>query len=237
MATEGKEGRRKPEGIKHLDRHIVEMQGQIRRLEGRLDDLTRAQALHGLELPPPHDLTASRFRVYSQNGEDGLVLEILRRAGIGPGRFVDIGCGLKGGNSRFAAEELGWSGLMLDGRPEIATLQELFAPGRVRSIPTWVTRENIDDLLRASGLQGEIDLLSIDLDGMDYWIWEAITEVAPRLVVCEYNSYLGADAAVTVPYRADFVRKEGDTRYYGASLAALVSLARRKGLRLIAVEP
>jgi hypothetical protein len=78
-------------------------------------------------------------------------------------------------------------------------------------------------------------LLSIDIDGNDYWTWEAITVVNPTIVVIEYNARFGASRSVTVPYRADFVRSRAHYSmiYYGASLTALWALGRRKGYSLV----
>jgi hypothetical protein len=108
----------------------------------------------------------------------------------------------------------------------------------VTSLASWVTRENVNDLISTAGLTGEIDLLSVDVDGVDYWLWDAVDVVSPRVVICEYNSYFGPHAAVTVPYTPDFDRKDrADVTYYGVSLAGAVALGRRKGYRLVAVEP
>jgi hypothetical protein len=218
-------------------RRMIEFQAQIRRLENRLDAVNRRLSMRDLALPAPHDLTAQRYRVYSQNQEDGLTMAILARIGQGPGKFMDIGCGIKGGNSRYLAEELGWSGLLADAREDIHKLSGIFPPGRVHTRSGWITRENVNDIVREYGLEGEIDLLSIDIDGMDYWIWEALSACSPRIVIVEYNSLFGAEAAVTVPYSSDFNRKDLETRYFGVSLAGLTLLARRKGYRLVAVEP
>lgn len=97
----------------------------------------------------------------------------------------------------------------------------------------WVEAENINALITANGFRGEIDLLSIDLDGVDYWIWKAIDCIQPRVVVVEYQHRWGPDRAVTVPYRRDFNRFNVHPSYYGASLAAFVKLGREKGYRLV----
>jgi hypothetical protein len=99
----------------------------------------------------------------------------------------------------------------------------------------FITRENINDLLRGQGITGDIGLLSIDIDGNDYWVWEAIDCVSPRIVICEYNSLFGRSARVTIPCTRTFIRTEAhfSKLYYGASLAALHSLGRRKGYSLV----
>lgn len=229
--------RKQAKAIKAQTRALAELSAQIRRLEQRIDAISRHLFIDAEQLEPPYNITARRFRAFSQNGEDGVTLAILQTVGPGTRRFVDIGCGIRGGNSRYLAEEFGWSGLMLDAREDIPKLEGRFPPGRVTALQTWITRENVNQLIKDHGYSGEIDLLSIDVDGMDFWLWDAITACSPRLVIVEYNSYFGPTIPVTVPYEPDFNRKNRDTRYYGASLAALVALSRRKGYRLVAVEP
>lgn len=85
------------------------------------------------------------------------------------------------------------------------------------------------------GHHGEIDLLSIDMDGNDYWVWKAISEIEPRVVIIEYNAALGAEKSRTIPYNPEFVRHSGSL-YHGASLRALTNLAQDKGYCLIGCE-
>ncbi len=223
--------------VRDFSRELKRVYAELRRIELRFDGVLRHLYFDAQQLPPPADLTWQRFKVYSQNGEDGLTLALLKRIGLGAGRFVDIGCGPKGGNARFFAEEFGWSGLFVDAREQVKRLEAQLRPGQVTALATWITRDNADSLVRDHGFDGEIDLLSIDLDGNDYWIWEALTACSPRIAIVEYNSFFGPDRAVTVPYSESFDRHERDRGYYGASLAALVALAGQKGYRLVAVEP
>jgi hypothetical protein len=99
---------------------------------------------------------------------------------------------------------------------------------------TWITCENIDGLLQSSGFGEDVGLLSIDIDGNDYWIWEAIHSVRPRIVVIEYNSLFGLQP-ISVPYKKDFERTAShhSNLYYGSSLAALHQLAVKKGYILL----
>lgn len=99
----------------------------------------------------------------------------------------------------------------------------------------WITRDNVNQILVDAGYVGEIDLLSLDVDGVDYWLWEAMTAISPRVVVLEYNHLHGPDLSVTVPYRDDFVAEfsEYGSDYAGASLAAFIKLGRRKGYRYV----
>ena len=96
-------------------------------------------------------------------------------------------------------------------------------------------KENINKIFLDNGIQGEIGLLSVDIDGNDYWIWQAINSVNPAIVVSEYNFRFGASRAVTVPYDAGFIRTKAhhSNIYYGASLKSLCILANKKGYSFV----
>jgi hypothetical protein len=209
---------------------------RTRHVEPAVQALLRERYLDPTVLPYPERLTAHRFRLSSQNQEDGLTLSLLNEVGATSHRFVEIGSGLSGGNSGFLARECGWSGLMVDGHADHMVQVGRRFP-RVTAVTAWVTRDNVNELLRTHGGAGEPDLFSLDLDGNDYWIWEAMTACSPRVVILEYNSMFGATRSVTVPYDAKFDRHRHHTMYYGASLTALARLSGRKGYRLVAVEP
>ena len=187
-------------------------------------------------LPYPQRLMVQRYRLKSQNEEDGITLALFEQVGTINRQFIEIGSGLSGGNSALLASELGWTGLMLDGDTERMVQVGRRFPN-VRAVAAWVTRENINDLIADAGLGGEIDFVSIDLDGNDYWVWEALTACSPRVVVVEYNSAFGAERAVTIPYDPQFDRHKYRFVYYGASLAALAKLGAAKGYRLVTTEP
>jgi len=209
---------------------------RTRHLEPAVQALLRERYVDPNTLPYPERLTARRFRVSSQNQEDGLTLALLSEVGVTSRRFVEIGSGLSGGNSGFLARECGWSGLMVDGHADhMAQVGRRFPT--VTAITAWVTRDNVNDLITTHGAAGDPDLFSLDLDGNDYWIWEAMTACSPRIVILEYNSMFGAKRSVTVPYDPQFDRHRHHTMYYGASLTALARLSARKGYRLVAVEP
>ena len=203
----------------------------------QINAVLRSVQLAKIPLPPPHDLTARRFRLWSQNEEDGIILALFEHAGITDRRFVEIGSGRSGGNAALLAYECGWSGLMIDIVEEaIETLRFRFKhnPG-VIGVAAAVSPGNINQLLSDHGFTGEIDLLSIDIDSYDYWVLEALAVVSPRVLVLEYNASLGAERAVTMP--KDAVLDEIPKPYRGASLAALEKLARRKGYRLVVCDP
>lgn len=99
----------------------------------------------------------------------------------------------------------------------------------------FITAENINTLLQKPGFDPEIGILSIDIDGNDYWVWKAIDCLNPVLIIVEYNSLFGMNTSWTVPYDPSFVRSEKHSSilYYGASLRALYLLAEEKGYDFI----
>jgi len=186
------------------------------------------------------------FSVYSQNGEDGLLLSLIERTGAASKTFVEIG--VEDGrecNTAILAFLLGWDGLMLEANPMGADAARRLAArllarkrNRLEIRQAFVTAENVNGLIEEAGLSGELGVLSIDVDGVDYWLWKAMRAVNPRLVVIEYNASFGATRAVTVPYTPDFrcPRERLGSFYHGASLAALELLGRQLGYALVAVE-
>lgn len=203
-----------------------------------IPSIVRKLYLEGMDLEPPYDLMAQRFGYLSQNEEDGLLLAIFNRVGVKSRRFVEIGCGMNGGNSGFLAQELGWRGLMVDAlAASIEKVTVRYTGHAVTAVQERVTREGINALIDTHGFAGDVDLLSIDIDGNDYWVWQAISACHPRVVAIEYNWLLGGTRAVTVPYDPEFDLSTIPVRgFRGASLAALVHLGKEKGYRLVATE-
>jgi hypothetical protein len=101
----------------------------------------------------------------------------------------------------------------------------------LRAVCAFITKENINSLITANIGEGDIGLLAIDIDGNDYWVWNAINVISPRIVICEYNSVFGDEHSFTIPYREDFARTKAhySNLYWGASLPALCHLAEKKG--------
>ncbi|HWG55338.1 MAG TPA: hypothetical protein VNT58_02320 [Gaiellaceae bacterium] len=179
-------------------------------------------------------LEAHEARVYSQNGEDGLIAHLLSQIGRTNGLFVEFG--VEDGrecNTAALARLFGWRGLLMEADPACArAAADFFAayPG-VKVAHEMVTPETIDLLLRRHGIEGPIDVLSLDIDGNDLWVWRAIREIRPRLVVIEYNASFGPTRSVSVPYETGFDRyaKHASGFYHGASLTALAKVAAEKG--------
>lgn len=184
-------------------------------------------------------LAEVEFGVYSQWGEDGIIEYLVSHADIPNRVFVEFGVqDYSEANTRFLLKRRNWKGLVLDSsvanvrKIRRDTISEMFD---VTSVAATVTAENINGLLSAAGLQGDIGLLSVDIDGNDYWVWRAIDVISPRIVVCEYNSVFGNEHAITVPYDSGFdrVAAHHSKLFFGASLPALRQLAEEKGYAFV----
>jgi hypothetical protein len=224
--------------IEALKARLLKLDAIEQRCDRMQEALGRIEARQ-LAMAGVSDLGASEFRVFSQWGEDGIIQHLIGCVPVERRLFVEFGVqDYTESNTRFLLIHDNWAGLVLDGdEANIAAIRrsDLYWRHNLKAVQAFVTRENIDALLRDNGMQGDIGLLSVDIDGNDYWVWEAITAVAPRIVVTEYNARFGAKRAVTVPYDPAFVRSRAHHSmiYYGASLAALTGLARRKGYALV----
>lgn len=187
----------------------------------------------------PEKLEDIEFRVFSQFGEDGILQYLIRTIGAHPDTFVEIGTGdYRESNTRFLVQNNNWRGLVIDGGE--AHVKFVLGTGMawrhdVEPVSAFVTRENVNDLIRDNGFTGDVGILSIDVDGNDYWLWEAVDAVNPAIVVMEYNALFGPEAAITVPYDPAFVNSEAhySQLYFGASLGAFVHLANERGYRFI----
>jgi hypothetical protein len=186
-------------------------------------------------------LRDAEFKVSSQWGEDGIIDWLIERAKIPPvsESFIEFGVGTyREANTRYLLQNRNWRGLIMDSSHAlVATVREdsLAWAHALTVRPAFITRENINDLISSAGFCGDIGLLSIDIDGNDYWVWEAIHAVRPIICVCEYNAVFGDVFPVCVPYDSSFDRTKAhhSNLYLGASIAALRSLAARKGYRFV----
>jgi len=176
------------------------------------------------------------LKVYSQNDEDGILAEIFRRIGTQNRRFLEFGVenGLQ--NNTLCLLEQGWSGAWLEGyRDYVSAIENGFkrkiAAGLLSIREALVDRDNINDLVGALALPRDLDLLSVDIDGNDYHVWEALTAIEPRVVVIEYNAKFPPPMRWIMGY--DPAHRWDGSDQFGASLESLADLGRRKGYRLV----
>ncbi|WP_263358495.1 hypothetical protein [Acidicapsa ligni] len=181
------------------------------------------------------------FKVSSQWGEDGIIDWLIERAAIPQANHTFIEFGVekyREANTRFLLQNRNWRGFIMDGRGDArqAAIEDgLYWKYELTMKQAFITRENVNQLIASSGFSDDLGLLSIDVDGNDYWIWEVINVMRPILCICEFNAVFGDLHPISIPYKADFHRTDAhfSNLYYGASLAALKSLALKKGYRFV----
>jgi len=184
----------------------------------------------------PRRLGRFGYKLFSQSDEDGFIQEIFRRIGTRTKVFVEFGVshGFECNTASLLMQ--GWSGLWIEGdRPSVELIHQthrnVIDSGRLFVVNKYVDLENINPIISERYAGEDVDLLSIDIDSFDYWIWDAIDCVSPRVVVVEYNASWAPPAAITIPY--DPTRRWDGTSYFGASVDALARLADKKGYKLV----
>ena len=190
------------------------------------------------------DIRDAGFRCNSQFEEDGIILYVLAGIGMKTRSVVEMCCG--DGAECMATNLIlnhGYKGYLFEGSDRNFSKAQAFFRSKKDCLlnqpqltKAWITRDNVNALLRNAGASGEIDVFSLDMDGNDYWIWDAITEISPRLCVFEIHNLIPGDLSLTVPYSDsfDYLSGEGDRQWFrSVSLEAMRKLSAKKGYRLI----
>jgi hypothetical protein len=186
-----------------------------------------------------NDIKKSEFKIFSQWGDDGIINFLVGYLDIKDKRFVEFGVeNYTECNTKFLLMTQNWRGLIMDGSNKNMTslrTSELYWKFDIKAVDVFVTAENINSLLSDNGFAGEIGILHIDIDGNDYWIWNAVSVANPIIVIVEYNSIFGYDKPWTVPYNPSFVRTQEhySNLYYGTSLLSICDLAEEKGFYFV----
>jgi hypothetical protein len=186
----------------------------------------------------------AEFKVFSQFGDDGIIQYLVNRVEIPSAqrRFIEFGVeNYRESNTRFLLLNNNWSGLILDGSAEnINSIKndQIYWKHDLIAVHSFIDRDNINELIAANGFAGEVGILSIDIDGNDYWVWEAIEVAKPAIVIIEYNSVFGAARAVAVPYDPLFncTKAHYSNLFWGSSLKALCQLGKRKGYAFVGAD-
>ncbi|WP_217349196.1 FkbM family methyltransferase [Algoriphagus sp. A40] len=180
------------------------------------------------------------FKIFSQFGDDGIIQYLIKHLTIENQTFVEFGVeNYQESNTRFLMMNNLWSGLVMDGSEfHISSIKQRpwYWKHQLAHKATFVTRENINELMEEAGLS-DIGLLHIDIDGNDYHVLEAMdfSRLNPSILIMEYNSVFGMERSISVPYRPDFIRTKAHSSnlFFGASISALHHLADQKGYALV----
>jgi hypothetical protein len=179
-------------------------------------------------------LSDTSYNIFTYHGEDGIIAYLLRNLEMGIKSFVDIGSGdCITGNCASLAVHYHWGGVFLDANQNQLSIGKRFhyKNNKIKFVKSFVEPETINKLLSELCIEKEIGLLSIDIDGNDYWIWKAIEVIKPAIVVVEAKIEFGV-MDVIVPYRKMHGR-ESNRMYNGASVKAFEKLGKRKGYKLV----
>jgi hypothetical protein len=180
------------------------------------------------------------FKVFSQWGEDGIIQKLISSVEIKSKTFIEFGVeDFTESNCRFLMTNNNWSGFIMDGSTANITkakASQFYWAHELQAVQAFIDRDNVNDLLKLSGFGDDVGILSIDIDGIDYWVLEAIDQAfLPRILIVEYNAVFGCDRAISVPYDPHFNRTayHHSNLYFGASLPAFAHLAAKRGYDLV----
>lgn len=204
--------------------------------------LNQIKLINGSILVNQHKAVAksvlqSEARIFSQFGEDGIIQYILNNIEIKEKKFIEFGVeNYEEANTRFLLEAYNWEGLIIDSSKKNINFiknQDYYWKFNLKVENQFINAENINSIISFNGFQSKVGLLSIDIDGNDYWIWKSINCIEPELVIVEYNARFGPKRSVTIEYKPEFNRYQNNKLVYGASLSALNKLANEKGYSLV----
>jgi hypothetical protein len=235
MAAKSLFTRMRSVAIKYLN-SIYDLVDLQRELVVFLEHESWHRAIRQAPYNDPKRLLGFGYKAFSESDEDGLIAEIFRRIGVESRTFFEFGVGDGLANNTLNLLLGGWSGYWIDGSATFVKLIEerlarFISTGQLRVLNDFITVKSINKQIAQLGIPKSIDLLSIDIDGNDYWIWEAIEAVSPRVVVIEYNATLRPPHRLVMEYKED--NWWNGTNYFGASLCALEALGRKKGYSLV----
>lgn len=182
------------------------------------------------------------FKVFSQNNEDGLIQYIIHHTDLPQKNFIEFGVeDYRECNTRYLLLHNNWSGLIMDGSSEwmeALKKQDIYWRRTIEAKGAFITKENINKLISESGFSGKVGILSVDIDGNDYWVLNEISCIEPQILICEFNALFGMKEKVSIPYKADFYKKDAhySNLYWGASLAAFVDIANKREYKLVCLD-
>jgi len=185
------------------------------------------------------DLSDVEFQVYSQWGEDGIIDWLISKFPEIPKNFLEIGTqDYKESNTRFLLINKNWNGFIIEAdKAAVKDIksQRIYWKHNLRAINEFITKDNINNVIKKFNIPKKIGLLSLDIDGVDYWVLKKLSALDPSIIVCEYNSLFGQKKSVTVPYKSNFIRSKEhySNLYYGASINAFIDLMKKKNYFLI----
>jgi hypothetical protein len=185
------------------------------------------------------NLNAYSRKVFSQSGEDGILEKLFQVLNIQNGWCCEFGAG-DGCNisNTYKLRQEGWSSVLIEGDKQYEPHLKSLENTNTHVVSAFISceqGERLDDLLRKTPIPSDFDLLSIDIDGNDLWVWRSLHEYTPKVVIIEYNNCYPASSSLTIHYNRNHRFQNND--YYGATVGALYKLASKKGYKLVGFTP
>ena len=225
--------------IKILNR-IIEKFFKFKNLNKQQNELKILTGLSLLEREKEiSNINDSELKIFSQFGEDGIIDFLVKKINLQTKTFIEFGVeDYEESNTKFLLEAKNWKGLVFDSSQkfiDIIKKKDFYWRNNLIAVKAFITAENIDNLIKKNFFHEEVGLMSIDIDGNDYWVWKAIETYKPAIVIIEYNARFGYKKSVSIPYKKDFDRiaEHHSSIYFGASLMALYKLGKEKGYSLV----
>ena len=182
------------------------------------------------------NLSEVEFQVFSQWGEDGIIDWIINKTKKIPKNFLEIGTeNYKESNTRYLLINNNWDGFLIEGnRGDVQSIKKdrIFWKYNISIANKYINLSNIDQTIKDLNLPKKIGLVSLDIDGIDYWILKEIKKLNPVIFICEFNPLFGYSKSISVPYKKFFNRNKEhySNLYFGASLKAFQNLLSDKYL-------
>src|SRR6266850_4105034 len=173
---------------------------KLANVSAKIDDLKVLSAKTLISQIKSHGIDTmhkAEFRVFSESGDDGIIQYLINQIDIDieHQKFIEFGVeNYTESNTRFLLINNNWTGLVMDGsRDNVDFIKndKIYWKYDLTAVHCFVDRENINQIISDNGFSGELGILSIDIDGNDYWIWECLSVVNPVIVIVEYNSVFG----------------------------------------------
>jgi hypothetical protein len=225
--------------------HLLQMLLRTLQLDRRIDEIKINQGRMLTQMQKPNitgPLWQYEFKIFSQWGEDGIIQFLVNHLEIAHRTFIEFGVeDFSESNCRFLLMKDYWQGFVIDGSEKnIARLRSsyFYWQTQLSSKTSFITRENVASLLDESGFDKELGILSVDIDGVDYHVLDALTQWRPAILIVEYNEAFGNQRPVSVPYDPAFVRrqKHSSNQYWGANLPAFCYLAGQRNYALVGIN-
>ena len=219
---------------------VIEKLFKLKNLNKQQNDLKILTGLSLLEQKKDtKNINDHELKIFSQFGEDGIIDFLVKKINLQTKTFIEFGVeDYEESNTKFLLEAKNWKGLVIDSSQrfiDIIKKQDFYWRNNLIAVKAFITVENIDNLIKKNFLHDDVGLMSIDIDGNDYWVWKAIKARKPAIVIIEYNARFGYEKSVSIPYKKDFDRiaEHHSSIYFGASLMALYKLGKEKGYSLV----